>query len=54
MGCGGETSFISIFEYSNKLEIGDGGSVGLQKNHKKESKRGKEGEGDGDGDGVTP
>ena len=31
MGCGGETSFISIFEYSNKLGIGDGGSVGLQK-----------------------
>ena len=33
MGCGGETSFISIFEYSNKLEIGDGGVWGSKKNN---------------------
>ena len=45
--------FISIFEYSNKLEIGDGGVWGSKKSQK-ESKRGKEGEGDGEGDGVTP
>ena len=41
MGCGGETSFISIFEYSNKLEIGDGGVWGSKKITKRRAKEEK-------------
>ena len=34
--------FISIFEYSNKLEIGDGGVWGSKKRRAKEEKRERE------------